>query len=467
MSKCHSTISRRDFMKTLGLSAAGLGVAVATAPVCHDLDELVATNSNGVSEKWPWWVKLVDKPTVEIDWQMMQRFDFVKDFKLVESEEESQLEAAQVKYHDQLSISKEPGFTLRDRALAAASWYGMFDSIMTHIIPPENGGYSFYSEFGGPKINIPRWEASPEENTRTLRSALKHFGAAEVGVVELDDNVRNKLVYETNYLGQKVIFDDVDRGYFTPTEMVIPNKCKWAVTFSVVQSEELTKRSPTAIGNAAPGLGYSRIGYINDHLHEFLRGLGYTSVGLGMAWTPVAGYGILGGLGELGRVSYMVSPIHGALVRCPDVLVTDLPLAPTNPIDSGLNRFCKTCKKCADMCPTNSISLEEPSWDCPTGSWNMCGIKAWKVNFSTCYKNGWLAPELENGCGICQGVCVFDKKNVAAIHPTVTAVVSTTSVFNGFFRKMDDLFDYGLRDESEISWWDLKVPPNFNYRPGS
>ncbi|PKH45665.1 reductive dehalogenase, partial [Dehalococcoides mccartyi] len=40
MSKFHSTLSRRDFVKALGLSGAGLGLASAAAPAFHDLDEL-------------------------------------------------------------------------------------------------------------------------------------------------------------------------------------------------------------------------------------------------------------------------------------------------------------------------------------------------------------------------------------------------------------------------------------------
>jgi hypothetical protein len=35
MSKFHSTVSRRTFMKGLGLAGAGLGTAAATAPVFH------------------------------------------------------------------------------------------------------------------------------------------------------------------------------------------------------------------------------------------------------------------------------------------------------------------------------------------------------------------------------------------------------------------------------------------------
>ena len=44
MSKFHSTVTRRDFMKGLGLAGAGIGAAAAASPVFHDLDEVAASN---------------------------------------------------------------------------------------------------------------------------------------------------------------------------------------------------------------------------------------------------------------------------------------------------------------------------------------------------------------------------------------------------------------------------------------
>ncbi len=43
MSKFHSTVSRRSFMKGLGLAGAGLGAASAAAPVFQDLDALAGS----------------------------------------------------------------------------------------------------------------------------------------------------------------------------------------------------------------------------------------------------------------------------------------------------------------------------------------------------------------------------------------------------------------------------------------
>jgi epoxyqueuosine reductase len=72
MSKYHSTISRRDFMKALGLGGIGIGASTAFgsaigssgATIFRDLDEAKA--SPQASFKRPSWVKEVNKPTIEM-----------------------------------------------------------------------------------------------------------------------------------------------------------------------------------------------------------------------------------------------------------------------------------------------------------------------------------------------------------------------------------------------------------------
>ena len=44
MSTFHSQVSRRDFMKGLGLTGAGLGAAGMINPVFHDLDEVLSSS---------------------------------------------------------------------------------------------------------------------------------------------------------------------------------------------------------------------------------------------------------------------------------------------------------------------------------------------------------------------------------------------------------------------------------------
>jgi reductive dehalogenase len=146
--------------------------------------------------------------------------------------------------------------------------------------------------------------------------------------------------------------------------------------------------------------------------------------------------------------------------------MTDLPLAPTKPIDFGGYRFCHSCRKCAESCPSNALKTDdEPSWDVTpaTGDvkpelFNNPGIKTWYFDHFKCNKY-W--KETDTYCGICQGICVFSKEGDASIHDVVKAMISSTSMFNGFFYNMDEFFGYGVAPEERATdWWDTCLPVN-------
>ena len=75
MTTFHSMVSRRAFMKGLGLAGAGLGGASLISPQFHDIDELIS--SSNALQKRPWYVKERElfNPTEDVDWQMMKRYD--------------------------------------------------------------------------------------------------------------------------------------------------------------------------------------------------------------------------------------------------------------------------------------------------------------------------------------------------------------------------------------------------------
>ena len=71
--KYHSTVSRRDFMKMLGVGAGAVGLGAAGyASGFKDIDEMIS--SPLAERKLPFWVKEVDEPTVKIDWDNMEIF---------------------------------------------------------------------------------------------------------------------------------------------------------------------------------------------------------------------------------------------------------------------------------------------------------------------------------------------------------------------------------------------------------
>ena len=195
---------------------------------------------------------------------------------------------------------------------------------------------------------------------------------------------------------------------------------------------------------------------IQASTQEFLRGLGYQ--GLGESSTNALGIapalGVMAGLGELSRLNRLITPEFGPMVRVFKML-TDLPVAVDKPIDAGIMEFCKRCKKCAEACPSESLSYEdEPTWEIQ-GGWNNPGHKAYFENAVTC--RAYWREQAGTNCGICFAVCPFSKKDKAWVHEWVKASASTVPALDGFFRSMDDAFGYGIQASAE-EWWGLDLP---------
>jgi reductive dehalogenase len=463
-------------MKGLGLGAAGLGAATATAPIFHDLDEVSAA-TDGVRD-YPWWVKERDylDPTLEIDWNLLQRWDqkvSSDNFCLTKStkpELRAWMDENKQNYLDNHIKSKYPewpGESLRDLALK-----GAVPSSRYKYQHPKWGGTECFLGIGTAKTpedyGMPKWNGTPEENTRMVRTAFRFFGATEVGVTELDDKTR-KFIFTRNrqqktsgiykniakQLGVShpawkwVEFEDVDQAYETEEKQVIPNKKMWVINWSYAQAFEGTKRAPAAASGSASGLAYQQIAIIECRVQEFLRGLGYQGLAGGTgALAPSGTFPAVDGNGEMGRINFIVAPNFGATVRGQTRVITDLPLAPTKPIDFGLFRFCKTCKICAEACPFDALSFEdEPTWEVPSIGSNP-GYKGYFTDYLKCPR-----------CQACMPVCPFSQEGKASVHQVVKATSSFTSIFNGFFTNMESVFGYGMDDPS--TWWDVPNMPSY------
>ncbi|MGI2336269.1 MAG: reductive dehalogenase [Dehalogenimonas sp.] len=460
MGKFHTTVSRRDFMKSLAVATGGLGAATALAPGFRDMDELV-TGPNG-EYKRPWWQRTVDKPTIDIDWTVMSRFaegetmrgSRLKRFQeagqsAVDAYEQAQLEGAVWK---QRGLEENlPGLSLRDTALN-------FGGFLNFQYTGTFGRSTFLGSQKAPtpaSLGVPRWEASPEENSRMIRQVLRGYGAMTVGFFEIDEATTKKLFYSYQPAYKaKLEFEDVDTAYVTTgtdAKNVIPNKCKYVITYTN-QESILSRQTEGHVMGFAPHGRYMRWANTEACLQEFLRHIGYEGHGQGVDGSQVnglgtmPGFGTIAGLGEMSRLNRMFTPEWGPVVGVWG-MVTDLPLAPTKPIDAGMLRFCATCMKCYDACGNGAPNSEkDPQW-VPEGRYaglyhRQAGIKAYWDDQILCQT--WKATTGNCSNGRCFGACTFTKMDEASVHDIIKNTVSVTPVFNGFFRTMDDFMGYGV-----------------------
>lgn len=463
-----SRISRRNFLKIAGVSGgavAAAGVAGISVPNSPFKGQAAPFSDPAGRPKRPWWVRTVDQPTMEIDWDKMERFNerYVKELGkgtvrgagfagYVGDDENKQITAEGAAKTKQRALDNVPGYTLKDLALYSA-----------------HGGRAAQSFLGNEKIQtpedrgLPAWTGTPDEAAKIVRAALRHFGAATVGIVELNEQTR-KLIYALDPDGKHVIFADVDKPEETETERIIPNSYKWVIVWTIQMSNETLKRAPTPLGAQTTALTYAQNTLVQAQLQDFLRGLGYQ--GLGEASTNALGispaFGVMAGLGEMSRLNRLVTPEFGPMVRV-FKMVTNLPLATDKPINAGIMEFCSHCKKCAEACPSGALSFEDgPTWE-TKGPWNNPGHKAYFEDSIKCMTY-W--KEAGTNCGICFSVCPFSKEDKAWVHEWVKIGISAAPVLDGFIRSMDDAFGYGAQKDCE-EWWNLDLPEygRDSYRP--
>jgi epoxyqueuosine reductase len=453
LSKYHSTMNRREFMKVLGLGGAGLAASAVAPPVFKDLDEAIA--SPQALWQRPSWVKEVAKPTVEVDWQTLKRFDyrevmFVNGFtKAMGKDFVAQAAATGSANTANWLKNKRPGFTLKDYALKMATQSYAFDP------------HSFlgYKKAPTPEtLGVPRYEGTPEENARMVRSVMRVLGAVDVGFVEVETDTTEKLFYAFDADSKRLDIKDVPVAQAEDAQdyRVLPKSARWVIVYTMKMAYEMVHRLPSFCAEATVYMPYAQGPWLQDRFQEFVRTLGYTCFGeprpnsLGTS----VGFGVMAGLGEISRIEHIITPERGFSQRV-FKMVTDLPLAPTSPVDTGVMDFCRVCKKCAEQCPTLAISTAtEPGWEIP-GPYKNPGVKGWFRTEPRCYTY-WR--QTGTGCGFCLALCPLNKPPTTSYFNAMRSTIATTKQMNRTFRKMDDVLNNGAR-ENLGNFWDLEIPP--------
>jgi reductive dehalogenase len=342
------------------------------------------------------------------------------------------------KHYGVRNFKDDEGYTLLDWAFSMGSWYlerwWGFGNIVGN-----DGLYEWYPDLTdiATKDRIPpgaKWDvADPAEMTRIVKKAAIYLGASSVGVCKVD----RRWIYSHRFdprTGDHSAIND------------IPDSIQYSVVMLHEMDYTLMRTAPAYGENAATGRGYSMMAFMASSVAHFIRGLGYTAIPSGNDTALSVPMAVDAGLGELGRHGILIAPRFGPRVRISKVL-TDLRLVPDKPIDIGVREMCRICGKCAQACPGQAISFDEPTTEGPTIS-NNHGICKWYINPEKCFQF-WVRNK--GDCANCIRVCVFNKPDTW-FHSFVRWHVKNLPRFDSFYLWMDDVVGYGKRMKMSEIW---------------
>jgi reductive dehalogenase len=208
----------------------------------------------------------------------------------------------------------------------------------------------------------------------------------------------------------------------------VVNNHKYAIAFTVEMDFSRVKSAPKGPIIMESSAQYLRAGNIAVQIAAFLRNMGYPARahidGKYQVRCPEVAKDA--GLGELGRMSLLMTPELGPRVRI-GVVTTDFPMKARSPgSDPTMIRFCRICKKCALSCPAQAISYDDPK---PIG-----GAIQWVINQEECYTY-WCKTGTD--CGRCISVCPYSHPD-NLLHRIVRYFIKTSPLFLVFAARMDD-----------------------------
>lgn len=296
--------------------------------------------------------------------------------------------------------------------MAAVSTWNVFVGPMGSGL--ENRGFLSWL----PRELPPELTATPLEfeNTAEVTKKIKvlaaYSGADKAGVTALD----RRWVYATSTRNVKqpgppdlkpIVFKNVDQPMETDSELVIPDSVRYAVVMLFVQPRALNQIGPATLATgSSAGQGYSQMGLAAVALAQAIRSLGYVALPCMNDTALNVPLAIDAGLGELGRLGYLITPEFGPHVRIAKVL-TNLPLVPDSPITFGVSEYCATCGICAEACPSGAISPDREPTFAPPRSAVPCGNPGalkWYINGKKCFR-WWIMAGA--GCSRCMDVCPY------------------------------------------------------------
>jgi len=189
---------------------------------------------------------------------------------------------------------------------------------------------------------------------------------------------------------------------FDDTEL----EADWLIVFAVEMNYADLAQAPSTLDNPTSAVEvirqYNRVARTVFAVSNWIRRQGYWAkphpgpMAGDLTMIPAA---ISAGIGQLAKHGSMISPVFGSNFRL-GAVSTKMPLIADQPVDIGVDDFCRSCRLCVSQCPPNALSHDKQT---------VRGVEKWYVNFDKC------VPYFNEtyGCAICLAVCPWSRPGVA------------------------------------------------------
>lgn len=258
-------------------------------------------------------------------------------------------------------------------------------------------------------------------NAVRIKQIFRYLGADRTGICKLDP---------------AYIYSHVGRGP-EPYGRSIQTDHKYAVVFTIPMDYAVIAMAPQAPVIVETARKYVEAARIAIIAADWIRRLGYPArahmagsnyhaVLPALAWKA--------GLGEVGRMSILMTPEHGPRVRL-GLVTTTLPLNPDSIRNWGMQDFCRICQKCAVNCPSGAIPFGDKREE--------NGSVRWIIDREACYE---FWRKCGTDCSRCLSVCPYSKPP-NALHNAVRFAAARSKAAQRLSLWGDHLF-YGKRPKT-------------------
>lgn len=272
-------------------------------------------------------------------------------------------------------------------------------------------------------------DKDPEEVARHLKSMCYFMDADMVGICEIPEYAWYS--------------HDAEGNEIDPVH-------KYAVVILTDQGHETLEGSSgdDYISNAVSFRAYTQGATTACVVADYIRQLGHSArvhsaLDSDLLHLPLILYAGLGELSRIGEVA--LNPYLGPRFKS-TIVSTNLPMAIDKPIDFGLQDFCAKCRKCANACPCNAISLGDKVM--------FNGYEMWKPDVEKCTSYR-ISNSRGGGCSRCMKMCPFNKEDGVLANRFAIWLAIKVPPLRGLLARMDDWLGFGNRNQIKNWWWNL------------